>query len=209
MSEYWEKRYGSGGKVWGSTPSGTAIQASEVFRNNNVKEVLVIGSGYGRNANYFYEEGFTVEGIEYTNEGIDIARTDNPNINYYHDSAFNMPLREAKYDAVYCYNVLHLFVESERNKLIELCREVVKPNGLLYFTSFSENEASYGNGEEIEWHTFETKKGKPIHFYDEKDIISAFQSYELIETDLYTEHENHGDEGEHEHILRYIIVKNT
>lgn len=207
MNDYWNTRFGSGGKVWGINPSGTAINAKKFFEEKNIDDVLVIGSGYGRHSNYFHKEGFSVEGIEYSEEGIKIAIEDNPKIKYYHGSVFDMPFREEKYSSIYCFNVIHLFTKDMRNELLKKCKEVLKDNGVMYFTSFSEQEGSYGTGEEIEENTFETKKDKPIHFYTEEDIRDEFKEYIIVESGLYSDIENHGDEGEHEHLLRYIVVQ--
>jgi len=73
---------------------------------------------------------------------------------------------------------------------------------------YSEHEASFGKGNKIEMNTFETKQGKPIHFYTEDGMITEFNNLKILDTGLYTDKENHGSEGEHEHILRYIVVQN-
>jgi hypothetical protein len=53
--DYWNDRF-KAGKVWGEQASGTAHMALKCFERFDKKDILVIGSGYGRNSNYFYEK---------------------------------------------------------------------------------------------------------------------------------------------------------
>ena len=62
--EYWEGRYAAEGKIWGESPSQSAHDALKLFLANNVKSVLVPGSGYGRNTKLFSTAGLDVTGIE-------------------------------------------------------------------------------------------------------------------------------------------------
>jgi len=200
---YWDNRF-KAGKVWGDEPSGTAAIASEYFNRFNKNKILVIGSGYGRNTKFFYENGYMVEGIEYAKDGIDIARRDNPNIRYYHGSAFDMPFTTEKYSAIYCYNVIHLFKESQRESLISICGNVLEDGGLLFFSAFSDDDIGYGVGDELETNTFESKKDKPVHYYGRDELIDSFASYKVLDDGVYVE-----VVGSKECRLRYIVAQSV
>lgn len=202
MNKYWDNRFKEG-KVWGAEPSCTARSASIYFKEHNKSRILVIGSGYGRNANYFFNEGFEVDGIEYSLSGIEIARTDNPSIPYYHGSVFDMPFSEKRYSAIYCYNVIHLFMKQEREALVSLCGQVLENDGLMYFSAFSDEDESYGEGKELEVNTFEVKPAKPVHFYNQKDLKAAFGLYTFIDDGICTE-----TVGSKKCKLRYIVAQN-
>jgi len=74
MNTFWEERFRDEGKIWGVSPSRTAVYAIELFKKTDVRKVLVPGSGYGRNAEAFAGAGFEVTGIEISNTAISIAR---------------------------------------------------------------------------------------------------------------------------------------
>jgi len=206
MNEYWEKRYRSEGRIWGELPSRTAEHALELFRNNKVKKVLVPGSGYGRNTRLFSSSGFEVTGIEISPTAGTMARGFDTLSRFYNTSALDMSFLSEKYDAIYCFNVLHLFREEERKLFIRQCIARVKNNGLMFFTVFSEKEESYGQGKEVEKNTFESKPGRPTHYFTEEDLRAHFKSMEILETGLAEDPEDHGA-GPHTHILRYICVR--
>jgi ABC-type branched-subunit amino acid transport system substrate-binding protein len=86
-----------------------------------------------------------------------------------------------KYDGIYCFNVLHLFCENDRKRFIKECANRAKRDGILFFTVFSEKEDSYGKGAETEKNTFESKPGRPVHYFTESDLKEHFKGMEILE----------------------------
>lgn len=207
MNEYWDKRFQAEGEIWGDIPSSTAIYALELFNKNDVKRILVPGSGYGRNTRLFSSAGLYVTGIEISPLACSMAEKFDPASHFYNVSALDMSFNSEIYDAVYCFNVLHLFREDDRHELIKQCVKRVKVNGLLFFTVFSEKEPSYGSGGEVETDTFESKPGRPVHYFSQDDLARHFKLLKILEIGIMTDNENHGD-GPHTHVLRYIYLRN-
>ena len=206
MDEYWDKRYQSEGKIWGDSPSRTAVYALELFTKEGVKKMVVPGSGYGRNTKLFSAAGIKVTGMEISETAIKIARQYDPATRVYHDSVLDMSILGSNYDAVYCFNVLHLFREYDRHLLIQQCLSRVKRGGVLFFTVFSEKEDSCGIGKEIEKSTFESKPGRPVHYFTEDDLKKTFVDTEILETGITKDPEDHGG-NPHVHNLRYIYAR--
>lgn len=205
MRDYWDERFRREGKIWGETASRTAEKATGMFRRHGVKEVLVPGSGYGRNTRYFTREGFQVTGVEVSGVAYALALQFDPDTRSCNASFLDWE-PDAAYDAVYCFNTLHLFRQAERRRFIEKCRGCLKPGGLLYFTVFSEKEDSYGKGASPEPDTFESKPGRPVHYFTHDDLCAHFNGTELLDTGLTTDEEDHG-EGPHTHVLRFICAR--
>jgi cyclopropane fatty-acyl-phospholipid synthase-like methyltransferase len=207
MTEYWDKRFLAEGKIWGESPSRTATHALEIFQSNAVRKVLVPGSGYGRNTKVFSTSGFGVTGIEISPIACEIAHEFDPFSRHYNTSVLDMSCLDDTYDAVYGFNILHLFHENDRKLFIDNCLEKLNANGLMFFTVFSEKEASYGKGREVEKDTFESKPGRPVHYFTENDLREQSAKFDIIETGLAEDTENHVEEGSHKHVLRYICVR--
>ncbi len=202
---FWEKRFQNEGHVWGDQPSKTAIYALDVFSKNDVRKVLIPGSGYGRNSRLFSAAGFKVTGIEFSETACHTAKDYDPLTKVYCGSVLDMPFNSIKYDAIYCFNVLHLFYERERRLFLEKCHKQLRHGGLAFFTAFSEKEPTYGKGRELEKDTFESRPGRPTHYFTDADIREHFKNFEVVETGLVEDLENHSDKGPHTHILRYIL----
>ena len=114
MKDFWETRYLLEKEIWGSTHSKTAEFCLNYYISNSVKSILIPGSGYGRNAKYFLENGIDVEGIEISEEAIDIGFTNGISYHVYNGSVLDMPFSTKKYEGIYCFNVLHLFKMEDR-----------------------------------------------------------------------------------------------
>ncbi len=134
---YWDNRYNNEGKIWGEKPSITAYHAQEIFQKAKVKSILVPGSGYGRHTRFFSNSGFEVTGIEISPVAINIARQFDTMSHFYNASVIDMSFEHKKYDAIYCFNVLHLFRENERKTFLKRCEEKINDDGLMFFTVFS------------------------------------------------------------------------
>jgi SAM-dependent methyltransferase len=207
MSTFWEERFRDEGKIWGDTPSRTAIYAIELFKKAGVRDVLIPGSGYGRNAEAFAKAGFLVTGIEISTTAVALARQNSPGIKYFHESVSDMPFDGSMYDSIYCFNVLHLFRKADRAEFLQKCRNQLNDGGVMFFVVFSDKEPGFGRGRMVEDNTFESKPGREVHYYSDEDLVSEFQSLEILETGMIEDPEEHGAEGRHTHLLRYIYVR--
>jgi trans-aconitate 2-methyltransferase len=233
MSDYWDSRFAAEGAIWGSRPSRTVEAAVEEFKKAGVRTVLVPGSGYGRNAEALALAGFEVTGIEISARALELAqgqggpkagaglrrletnaaldaRAQAPHptlVTYLRGSVLDRLPAGRRFDAIYCFNVLHLFTEADRVRFLSICRSALADGGTLFFTVFSEREASFGRGREIEPMTYESKPGRPVHYFTEEDLRAHFASCSVTATGVVEDPEDHGTEGPHTHLVRYIVAR--
>jgi SAM-dependent methyltransferase len=204
---FWNNRFEREGNVWGAASSNTARHAVKLFRSEGLKTLLVPGSGYGRNTKAFTDAGFTVTGIELSEVACESARRFNPEAKIFCRSVLDMSFDDTVYDVIYCFNTLHLFYEKERQLFLEQCNARLRQGGLMYFVVFSEKESSYGKNKKVEENTFESRPGRPTHYFTDEDIREHFQGFQVLETGIVEDEESHGEEGPHTHTLRYIVVR--
>jgi len=207
MKKYWDGRFGSEGRIWGFDPSTTAIRALSVFQPKSAITVLLPGSGYGRNSKLFSDAGLEVTGIEISSEAINLARAYDSRSTFLCASFLDITLAEESYDAIYCFNVLHLFRQQERSLFVQKCRHVLKKGGVAFFAVFSDKETSFGKGQQVEENTFESKPGRPVHYYTEQDLQNQFKLFSILDSGIAEDSEDHGKEGPHTHVVRYIVVE--
>ena len=206
MEQYWNGRFLTEGKIWGDSPSRTAVYAGKLFREKRVRTILVPGAGYGRNTAFFAANGLQVSGIELSSEALRLAVAHDPATRFFKGSVLDMPFSNDVYDAVYCFNLLHLFSEPDRRRFIGKCADQLEACGLAFFAVFSEEEPTFGKGRQTEPSTFESKPGRPVHYFTREDLRAHFEGFKVLETGLMEDAEDHGDEGSHVHVVRYIAV---
>lgn len=204
---YWNKRFSAEGEIWGGSPSETCVRAADSFKQFGVKTVLVPGCGYGRHSDYLSQMGFEVLGFDVSDVVITLAANKrSTNTRYMNMDVLELSGLSKKFDAVYSFNLIHLFRESERRQILESFRCHLNGPGVLAFTVFSTDDVDFGKGEQIECNTYEAKPCRPTHFYTSEELMDILKDWEIIEIVAHSEHEEHG-KGPHIHSLLYCACK--
>jgi len=204
MTEFWEASFIEKQMMWGFEPSDSAILVKDFFIEKKVKDILIPGIGYGRNAKIFLDNGINVTGIEISKTAIDLARKNELDVRIYHGSVTDMPFDNKIYDGIFCYALIHLLNSRERKKLIEDCYNQLKPNGYMIFTAVSKNVPMFGKGKELSKDRFEIMEGVKMFFYDSNSVKQEFEKYGLIEI---SEIDEPNKDKENKPPLKFIVIK--
>ncbi len=204
MTEFWEASFIENQTMWGFEPSDSAILTKDFFREKKIKDILIPGIGYGRNAKIFMDNGINVTGIEISKTAIDLAKENGLDINIFKGSVTDMPFENKLYDGIFCYALIHLLSRSEREKFIKDCYNQLKPNGYMIFTTISKNNLMFGKGKELDKDYFEIREGLKMFFYDSESIEKEFGEYGLIE---YSEIDEPHKNRENVPPFKFIMVK--
>lgn len=188
MTEFWEEAFKDKQEMWGLEPAKSTVLTKDFFVERKVKNVLIPGIGYGRNAKTFLENGRTVTGIEISQKAIDLAQKHfGGELKIYHGSVTDMPFDDKTYDGIYCYGLIYLLDRNERAKLIQDCFNQLTKDGLMVFTAISKDAQTYGQGILLSKDRFEMFGGVKIFFYDKQTIEEEFGNAGLFEITEITE----------------------
>lgn len=180
--EFWESNFIQKQEMWGINPAKSAVITKDLFLEKSVKNVLIPGIGYGRNAQVFRENCISVTGIEISETAIRLLRKHyGEEMTVYHGSVTNMPFDQNRYDGIFCYALIHLLDGNEREKLIKDCYDQLTENGIMVFTVISKKAPTYGTGTPIGKDRFEQFGGVNMFFYDENSIREEFGEFGLKE----------------------------
>jgi SAM-dependent methyltransferase len=182
MSEFWEKAFKEKQEMWGLEPAKSTVLTNDFFVENGVKNVLIPGIGYGRNAQIFRENGMAVTGIEISQTAIALGQKHyGSDLTVYHGSVTEMPFDNNLYDGVYCYGLIYLLNKEERAKLTQDCYNQLTEGGFMVFTAITKQAHTYGQGTYISKDRFEMFGGVKIFFYDREAIQEEFLGKGLFE----------------------------
>ena len=181
MTEFWEQAFSDKKEMWGSDPAKSATLTSEFFVNSNIKNVLIPGVGYGRNAKVFIDAGISVTGIEISKTAIELARKNiGDDVVIHEGSVTGMPYDNRLYEGVYCHALIHLLDKDDRIKLIEDCYNQLATDGWMVFTTITKKAETYRQGTLIGKDRFEMFGGVKMFFYDEESINEEFNNFGLL-----------------------------
>ena len=181
MEEFWEASFVENQMMWGFEPADSAIFARDFFLKREVRDVLIPGIGYGRNAKVFLDSGIDVTGIEISKTAIDLARQNGLTFPIFHGSVTDMPFEDTLYGGIFCYALIHLLDAHQREKFIEDCYRQLKPNGYMIFTAISKKAPMYKRGKQLGKDYFESAQGVKLFFYDSESVEQEFKSHGLVE----------------------------
>lgn len=188
--EFWETNFNEKQEMWGFEPAKSAILATHFFIKKFVKNVLIPGIGYGRNAQIFSDNGMTVSGIEISKTAIALAEKHyGTGMTIHHGSVSDMPFDQEQYDGIFCHALIHLLDEQERAKLISDCYHQLSENGCMIFTAISKEASTYGTGKLIGKDRYEQFGGVNIFFYDRESVNAEFGAFGLVEVMVIEENQ--------------------
>ena len=184
--EFWNGKYANEKNIWGEKPVKVIGECEAVFRNYGVKNILVMAAGYGRNGKYFTEKGYRVDGIEISDEAINIGKSFAPEINFIKGNVLDADTQK-EYDAVFCFDIMQIFLKDERKTLVERCVKHCRPSGLVMLSCLSKADALFGKGREIEKDTFDGNNGLHFHYCDENEMRNINAALETVKLEHFRE----------------------
>ncbi len=177
------------------------IEKSVKWIDENMKKnskILDLGCGPGLYATKLAEKGHTIVGIDLSANSIEYAKKINK-VNGYNISYINKNYLEIDYlqefDAVLLiYRDFSALLESERDKLLELVYDSLKPGGKLFFDVSNKNEVnekqftkSWSVQKDGFWSGQEHLVLEDTHYYQEENII--LKQYIIIEENNVAEYQ--------------------
>ena len=138
-------------------------------------EILDAGCGWGRDVNYFVQQGFDAQGIDKAprplNYGVNNYPVKDMNERLQKMDIDELEFIDQKFDGVWCNSVIHFYPPEKMNQPLSELSRVLKKGGLLYI-SFKLAE-----GQEPETNIRTEKDGSKIKRY----LLPPEKIQELLE----------------------------
>ncbi|MBB5644035.1 class I SAM-dependent methyltransferase [Pedobacter cryoconitis] len=205
MKGFWDSSFIEHKAMWGFEPTNSAVIAKDMFIAQGIKDVLIPGIGYGRNARVFMENDIKVTGIEISPTAIEMAKEYySSDMEIFQGSVTDMPFDTHLYEGIFCYGLVYLLNPGQRKKMISDSYNQLKPGGWMIFSVVSKSSPNYGKGKEVGKDTFEIGKGGQIFFYDMDTARQDFEKYGL--TDLF-EIDEPNNTSTNKSSFKFILIK--
>lgn len=187
MSEVGNKVYNSDNSFFGEEPSNFGLLCLNHMKANNVKKVLELGAGHGRDTAFFATNGIQVDALDYSSVAIDIlnklAEEKRLPIKLQTFDIKNpLPFADGYFDAAYSHMLFNMrFSEEELNFAFSEISRVLKSEGLNFFSVRNHHDKSYGKGIEVDEGIYDID-GFQIRFFTEKQIegLVSAQGFKIL-----------------------------
>lgn len=182
MSKIWDKVYSNDSAFFGEEPSDFAQKCYSDFKRYDVKRLLELGCGQGRDSVFFASNGLDVYAVDSSKVAIENInqkiRGKNISLHLsYFEVRQTLPFDSSHFDAVYSHMFYNMrFTDVELSFLFKESSRVLKNNGLLYFSVRSDNDVLYNKGKKIGNNIYEIN-GFQIRFFSKPQISSFLSDY--------------------------------
>ncbi|MCP4422242.1 MAG: class I SAM-dependent methyltransferase [Chloroflexi bacterium] len=190
-SKAWENIFQLHGKVF-IEPHWDMPNVVKQLQNNQAKNVLDFGSGTGRHVIHLAQHGFSVYGLDNSQEGIKTT-TQWLHAEKLHaelvlqEMTEQLPWKGRFFDAIVSVQVIHHANIATIKKIIAEMERVLAQNGFLFITvPKQKNQAT--KYKEIEPNTYIPldgwEKGLPHHYFTPEELHEVFFNFDIIDIHL-------------------------
>ena len=185
----WEEEYKNSELLWGLTPNSTLTQYAELVPAAG--KVLDIGIGEGRNAFFFAQKGFSVEGIDLSETAINrctaFSKKHHLDVVAKVADITTFDVEPNQYSLIILSNILNFFPEEEIAPIIDKVKKGLVKNGLVYVNAFDINEPSRKRA--IDKYKrlgrnsfFDSTNNMFLHYFTKDELEELFPTYRTIKT---------------------------
>ena len=194
QSQYWEKNFLSKTEMFGLEPSKAAINTLKTFKEKNIKKIVELGAGLGRDTLFFAKKSIHVSALDYSSTAIKIINKkteENKLSNLISAKIFDvrkkLPFENNSIEACFSHMLYCMALSTTELKYLnsEICR-ILKPGGINIYTVRHTGDGDYKNGIHIGEDLYEND-GFIVHFFSEKKVRQLSNEFNVINIERFEE----------------------
>ena len=194
QSQYWEKSFLSKPEMFGLEPSKAAINTLENLKEENIKKIVELGAGLGRDTLFFAEKSINVEALDYSPAAIEIINKKTAAhklSNFISTKIFDvrkkLPFKDNSVEACFSHMLYCMALSTTELKYLnsEICR-ILKPGGFNIYTVRHTGDGDYKSGKHIGEDLYEND-GFIVHFFSEEKVKEITDGFTVINIETFEE----------------------
>ena len=194
QSQHWEKNFSSKPEMFGLDPSLSAKKALKLFQEKNIKSVIELGAGLGRDTIFFGKNLIHTIALDYSPSGIKVIdqKIKKANLSKYISSKLfdvreKLPFEDNSIDACYSHMLYCMALTTEDlAKLNNEIKRILKPGGINIYTVRHTNDGDFQNGNHIGEDLYEND-GFIVHYFSEEKVNSLLNGFKNITLEKFEE----------------------
>ena len=194
QSQHWEASFLSKPEMFGLEPSIAAIKAFNTFKENNIKNIIELGAGLGRDTIFFAKNFIHIEALDYSKTSIESIKSKSKKFNLSNfikskvfDVRKKLPFKNNSVQGIfshmlYCMALKNLEVQNLNNEILR----VLEKGGVNIYTVRNFEDGDYKNGIHIEDESYQND-GFIINFFSKEKIKELLVGFSNIKIDRFNE----------------------
>ena len=194
QSQHWENNFLSKPEMFGFDPSVAAEKALKSFQEKNIKNIVELGAGLGRDTVFFAKNSIKVLALDYSKASIESITNKSVKLNLTEfvkpkifDVRKKLPFQDNSIDGcfshmLYCMAFSNYDIENLNN---EICR-ILKPGGVNIYTVRHTEDGDYKNGIHRGEDLYEND-GFIVHFFSKDKVNKLSKGFEVLNIEKFEE----------------------
>ncbi len=180
--------------MFGLEPSKAAINTLKTFKEENIKKIVELGAGLGRDTIFFAKNSIHVTALDYSPAAIKIINkkaSENKLLNFISTKIFDvrkkLPFEDSSIEA--CFSHMLYCMALSTSDLTNLNNEVLrilKPGGVNIYTVRHTGDSDYKNGIHIGDDLYEND-GFIVHFFSEEKVRKISGGFDILNIEKFEE----------------------
>ena len=207
QSQHWESNFSSKPEMFGFEPSYSAKKALDLFKKNNITNIVELGAGLGRDTIFFAQNGIYVHAIDYSLSATNIIKKRSKENNLddlikveNYDIRKKLNCDNENFQA--CYSHMLFCMALTNQDLKDLNQEifrVLKKDGFNIYTVRNHTDGDFKKGTHRGEDMYEMN-GFIVHYFSENKIKSLLDGFTNVSIENF-------DEGSFPRKLSLVINK--
>tara|TARA_B100001123_G_scaffold348703_1_gene398289 strand:+ start:597 stop:1262 length:666 start_codon:yes stop_codon:yes gene_type:complete len=194
QSQHWEVNFSSKPEMFGLKPSVAAVKSIELFKQKNIKNIVELGAGLGRDTIFFAKNSIKVDALDYSPSAIKNInqKTKKNNLsNLVSAKVFDirkkLPFSDNTIEAFFSHMLYCMALSTkELENLNKEIYRVLKPEGINIYTVRHTEDGDYKKGIHRGEDLYEND-GFIVHFFSEKKIKNLSNGFDILEIEKFEE----------------------
>ena len=180
--------------MFGLEPSKAAVNTLKIFKEKNIKKIVELGAGLGRDAIFFAKNSIQVAALDYSPAAIKIINkkvSENRLSNLVSTKIFDvrkqLPFEDSSVEACFSHMLYCMALSTVELKYLnsEICR-ILQPGGINIYTVRHIGDSDYKNGIHIGEDLYEND-GFIVHFFSEEKVRKITDGFTVINIEKFEE----------------------
>ena len=194
QSQYWEKNFLSKPEMFGSQASKAAVNTLKTLKDQNIKKIVELGAGLGRDTIFFAKNSINIEALDYSPGAIKIINKkaeENKLSSSISTKVFDvrkkLPFEDNSIEACFSHMLycMALSTSDLKNLNNEVLR-ILKPGGINIYTVRHIGDGDYKNGTHIGEDLYEND-GFIVHFFSEEKVRKISGGFDIVNIEKFEE----------------------
>ena len=178
--------------MFGLEPSIAATEALKSFKKQNIKNIVELGAGLGRDTIFFAKNSIYVEALDYSKASIENITNKSIKLNLkkfiklkFFDVRKKLPFKENSIQGCFSHMLYCMaFSNSELENLNKEIHRILKPGGINIYTVRHTEDGDYKNGIHRGENLYEND-GFIVHFFSKEKVNQLTKGFEVLNIEKF------------------------